>query len=155
TINTPAVAFGGPWSGTGQGNAGFDFKQNITQVIDNFTFIRAAHSYKFGFDWQHIYDERVAAPQFLYTFPTIASYLAAKSGANPFGYTTVQQITGDLAFNMSTNLFSAFVQDDWQIAPTVKILYGARYDVYAYPQGLANAPLPQTQGFNIDKNNFG
>ncbi len=155
TINTPAVAFGGPWSGTGQGNAGFDFKQNITQVIDNFTFIRAAHSYKFGFDWQHIYDERVAAPQFLYTFPTIASYLAAKSGANPFGYTTVQQITGDLAFNMSTNLFSAFVQDDWQIAPTVKILYGVRYDVYAYPQGLANAPLPQTQGFNIDKNNFG
>ena len=64
------ISFGGPWSGTGQGNAGFDFKQNITQAIDNFTYIRAAHSYKFGFDWQHIYDERTAAPQFLYTFPT-------------------------------------------------------------------------------------
>ena len=38
-------------------------------MIDNFTYIRAAHSYKFGFDWQHIYDERTAAPQFLYTFP--------------------------------------------------------------------------------------
>src|SRR5215831_2332977 len=43
TISTPAIAFGGPWSGTGQGNAGFDFKQNITQAIDNVTYIRAAH----------------------------------------------------------------------------------------------------------------
>ena len=50
-------------------------------MIDNFTYIRAAHSYKFGFDWQHIYDERTAAPQFLYTFPTIAAYLPAKAGA--------------------------------------------------------------------------
>src|SRR5205823_5926286 len=54
TISNPSIGFGAPVSGTGQGNAGFDFKQNITQVIDNFTFIRAAHNYKFGFDWQHI-----------------------------------------------------------------------------------------------------
>src|SRR6185436_15689612 len=38
-ITTPLITFGGPWSGTGQGNAGFDFKQNITQAIDNFTYI--------------------------------------------------------------------------------------------------------------------
>ena len=106
-------------------------------MIDNFTYIRGSHSYKFGFDWQHIYDERTAAPQFVYTFPTIAAYLAAKTGANPFGYTTMTQITGDLAFNMSTNIFSTFVQDDWQIAPTVKLLYGVRYDLYKYPEGLA------------------
>src|SRR4029079_7494565 len=105
-ITTPLITFGGPWSGTGQGNAGFDFKQNITQAIDNFTYIRAAHSYKFGFDWQHIYDERTNAPQFLYTFPTSAAVLAAKSGAAPFGYTTMSQITGNLSFNMSTDVFS-------------------------------------------------
>jgi hypothetical protein len=154
-ITTPAIGFGGPWAGTGQGNAGFDFKQNITQAIDNFTYIRAAHSYKFGFDWQHIYDERTSAPQFVYTFPTVASFLAAKSGAAPFGYTNMSQITGDLSFNMSTDVFSAFVQDDWQIAPTVKILYGLRYDLYKYPAGIADAPLAQSHDFNIDKNNFG
>jgi len=154
-INTPAITFGGPVSGTGQGNAGFEFKQNITQAVDNFTYIRAAHSYKFGFDWQHIYDERTNAPQFLYTFPTIASYLAAKNGTAPFGYTTMSQITGNLSFNMSTNVFSTFVQDDWQIAPTVKILYGLRYDLYRYPAGIADAPLAQSHAFNIDKNNFG
>ncbi|MBW8861444.1 MAG: TonB-dependent receptor [Acidobacteria bacterium] len=154
-ITTPAIGFGGPWSATGQGNAGFDFKQNITQATDNFTYIRAAHSYKFGFDWQHIFDERIAAPQFVYTFPTVASFLAAKSGAAPFGYTNMSQITGDLSFNMSTDVFSTFVQDDWQIAPTVKIIYGLRFDLYKYPSGIADAPLAQSHEFNIDKNNFG
>ncbi len=154
TINGVA-GFGGPVSGTGQGNAGFDFKQNITQVIDNFTYIRASHSYKFGFDWQHIYDERTAAPQWVYTFPNINAYLAAKNGTNPFGYSTMTQITGDLRFNMTTNIASVFVQDDWQIAPAVKILYGVRYDIYKYPQGIADAPLAQTHSFNVDKNNWG
>ena len=114
---TGIAGFGGPWAGTGQGNAGFDFKQNLTQVIDNVTLLRGKHSYKIGFDFQHVYDERTAAPQFVYTFPTQQSYLDAKSGLNPFGYTTVTQLTGDLGFNMSTNIFSAFVQDDWQVAP--------------------------------------
>ena len=154
-ISSPSVAFGGPWSGTGQGNAGFDFKQDITQVIDNFTYIRSAHSYKFGFDMQHIYDERTNAPQWAYTFPTIASYLAAKAGTAPLGYTTMSQITGNLSFNMSTNVFSTFVQDDWQIAPKVKILYGVRYDLYSYPAGISDAPLAATHQFNTDKNNFG
>src|SRR5262249_15195296 len=152
---TGVAGFGGAVGGTGQGNAGFDFKQNITQVIDNFTYIRAAHSYKFGFDWQHIYDERTNAPQFSYTFPNVAAYQAARSGTAPFGYTTMSQITGNLSFNMSTDVFSTFVQDDWQIAPAVKILYGVRYDLYKYPEGIADAPLAQTHSFNIDKNNFG
>jgi hypothetical protein len=155
TITTPAISFGGPVSGTGQGNAGFDFKQDITQIIDNFTYIRSAHSYKFGIDYQHIYDERTNAPQFAYTFPTVTAFLAAKAGSAPFGYTTMSQITGNLSFNMKTDVFSTFVQDDWQISPSVKVLYGLRYDLYKYPAGIADAPLAQTHAFNTDKNNFG
>jgi hypothetical protein len=149
------VGFGGPWSGTGQGNAGFDFKQNISQVIDNFTIIRGSHSYKAGFDWQHIYDARTAAPQWVYNFASVAAYLAAKNGTNPRGYSTMTQLTGNLSFDMATNLYSLFVQDDWQLARTVKVLYGLRYDLYRYPAGIADAPLSSTHEFNTDKNNFG
>ena len=152
---TGVASFGSPRAGTGQGNEGFDFKQNITQVIDNFTYIRAAHSYKFGVDYQRIHDTRIAAPQFLYTFPNIAAYQTAKAGTTPLGYTSMTQITGDLNFAMDTSIYSTFVQDDWQIAPSVKMLYGLRYDLYRYPQGLANAPLAQTQNFKIDTNNWG
>ena len=154
-ITTPAISFGGPVGGTGQGNAGFDFKQDITQVIDNVTYLRGAHSYKMGFDWQHITDQRTSAPQFTYTFPTVDAYNAAKSGAAPFGYTTMSQITGNLTFDMSSDVFSLFVQDDWQLKPSVKLLYGVRYDLYKYPAGLADAPLAQTHEFNTDGNNFG
>jgi hypothetical protein len=152
---TGIASFGSPVSGTGQGNAGFDFKQNITQVIDNFTYIRAAHSYKVGVDIQGIHDERIAAPQFVYTFPSIAAYNAAKAGTNRFGYSAMTQITGDLNFAMDTRIYSTFVQDDWQVSHSVKMLYGLRYDLYHYPDGLASAPLAQTRQFNIDKNNFG
>ncbi|HTI38827.1 MAG TPA: TonB-dependent receptor [Vicinamibacterales bacterium] len=155
TINTPAISFGAPLGSTGQGNAGFEFKQNITQVIDNFTYIRGVHNFKTGVDWQHIYDQRTSAPQFIYTFPTVDAYLAAKSGADPFSYSTMSQITGDLSFNMSTNVVSTFIQDDWQFRPSVKVLYGVRYDLYKYPAGLSNAPLDQTHSFNTDTNNFG
>src|SRR5262249_39771054 len=78
----------------------------------------------------------------------------AKSGAAPLGYTNTSQINGNLSFNMSTDVFSTFVQDDWQIAPSVKILYGVRYDLYKYPTGIADAPLPQTHSFNIPTSNF-
>jgi|WetSurMetagenome_2_1015567.scaffolds.fasta_scaffold31002_1 hypothetical protein len=154
-IASPALSFGGPWAATGQGNAGFDFKQQITQVIDNFTLVRSKHSIKFGFDIQHIYDARIAAPQFLYSFSTLAAYLQAKAGTNPYSYSTMSQLTGDRSFTMATNVMSFFAQDDWQLAPSVKLLYGVRYDLYKYPNGLANAPLAQTKSFNIDKNNFG
>ncbi|HEX7137232.1 MAG TPA: carboxypeptidase regulatory-like domain-containing protein [Vicinamibacterales bacterium] len=152
---TGVASFGSPLGATGQGSDGFDFKQNITQVLDNFTYLRAAHAYKFGFDYQFIHDARTAAPQFLYTFGSIGAYNAANAGINPFGYSSMTQITGDLNFAMNTSLFSGFVQDDWQIRPSVKLLYGLRYDLYAYPAGLPNAPLTQTQSFNVDKNNFG
>ena len=154
TITSPAIGFGGPWAATGQGNAGFDFKQDIFQIIDNFAYVRGAHNYKFGFDWQQIGDSRTFAPQWVYTFPTLASYLAAKSGVAPNGYSSMSQITGNLGFEMSTNLYSAFVQDDWQVASNVKLLYGLRYDLYKYPDGLPNAPLEQTQSFNTDTNNL-
>ena len=156
SITVQGIAtFGGPFSTTGQGGAGFDFKQNITEVIDNYTVIRANHSYKFGFDGQFVHDERVSAPQQTYTFGSTAAYLAAKSGLNPFSYTTFTQVFGQLGFTMDTKLYGLFAQDDWQIGPNVKLLYGLRYDVYDYPQARADSPYPASRSFNTDRNNFG
>src|SRR5438309_5446341 len=56
---------------------------------------------------------------------------------------------------MDTHLYSAFAQDDWQVAPNVKVLYGVRYDLYKYPNARADSPFSFSQKFNIDKNNFG
>jgi hypothetical protein len=153
-IRIPNVAnFGGPNSGTA--DAGFDFTQDIWQVIDNFTYIRAKHSYKFGADLQFIGDERVASLFSLYTFPSIDAYLQARSGANPRSYSTFSQLFGEPAFGMNSRLYSFFVQDDWRVNANLKLLYGIRYDLYDWPDGIANAPFENSREFTTDKNNFG
>ncbi len=146
--------FGAPTAGIDE-SLGFDFKQNITQVIDNFTLLRGNHSFKFGFDAQVVQDTRTADTLNFYTFATIDDYLAAKSGASPFAYTSFAQLLGDPNFKMTTSLYSAFAQDDWRLTPNIKLLYGVRYDLYNYPTAPAGAPFSHSQNFNVDKNNFG
>ena len=152
---TGIAEFGGPFGTTGQGGAGFDFKQNITQVINNTTLLRGTHSYKAGIDAQFVHDERTSAPLLSYTFPSIAAYNAAASGAGAFGYSNFSQVFGELGFDMDTQIYGAFVQDDWQLTPDVKLLYGVRYDLYRAPSGVENAPFEQNRSFNTDPNNFG
>ncbi len=150
---TGVAQFGGPIAGAS--DAGFDFKQNIFEVLDNVTYIRANHAYKFGFDFQHIKDERTSTLFQSFTFPTIDAYLAAKSGASRFGYSNFSQLVGEPSFDMRTQLYSFFVQDDWHITPDLKLLYGVRYDLYDYPQADPNAPFEWSKDFAIDKNNIG
>ena len=93
-ITVSGVAnFGGPIDTVSQ--AGFDFNQSITQVIDNFTLIRGRHSIKMGFDAQFIADSRENAMFQLYTFANTASYQAARTGANPKAYSTYAELVGE------------------------------------------------------------
>lgn len=152
-VNIPAVAqFGGPIAGGA--DAGFGFTENIFQVLDNVTYIRGDHSYKVGFSGQFVDDTRRQTQFQLYTFPSVAAYLAASSGANRFGYTSLQQFFGEPAYEYSTSMWAFFVQDDWRLSPDVKLLYGLRYDVYAPPDGVANALVESSRGFETDGGNW-
>ncbi|MEO6223840.1 MAG: TonB-dependent receptor [Vicinamibacterales bacterium] len=142
------INFGMP---TGDGE---DFIQRIYQVLDNYTLLRGNHSFKTGFDYSFVDDHRAVPLPAQYTFPTVAAYLAAKSGANPKGYTTFTQTVAVLPeFDMTNGGFSAFLQDDWKATPNLKVLYGVRYDLNLYNKGIPGSPYSQT--FNRDKNNFG
>ncbi len=153
-INIPGVAnFGGPISTAS--DAGFGFEQGIFQVVNNFTYIRGNHSYKFGGDIQLIDDQRTSTLFQLYTFPTIDAYLSAKNGLTPRSYTNYQQLIGNPDFSMSSSGYSFFVQDDWRVTPDLKFIYGLRYDFYNYPEGDPNAPFLYSQDYADDGNNLG
>ena len=113
---TNVANFGGPIAG--DADAGFAFTQNVFQVNDNLTHIRGDHAYKFGFDIQNVADTRTRTASQLYTFPTVASYQAAVSGANRLGYTSFTQYFGETDLDYSSNLYGMYVQDDWRIMPT-------------------------------------
>lgn len=153
-INIPGIAqFGG--SNAGSADAGFGFTQGIFQVVNNFTYIRGNHSYKFGGDIQLIDDKRTSTLFQLYTFPSIDAYLAARSGTNPRSYTNYSELIGNPDFEMQSSGYSFFVQDDWRVTPNLKFIYGLRYDFYNYPEGDPTAPFSYSQSYSDDGNNFG
>ncbi len=160
SVDGPAITvagraqFGGARIGDGN-SVGFDFHQGITQVIDNVSLIRGAHAYKAGIDAQWIGDKRVRGELFLYNFASIADYQAAKSGANPRAYSNFQQLAGDVTASYDSAFYGFFVQDDWQVTPRVKLLYGLRYDVFDVPSARPFGPNVYSQDFTVDKNNVG
>jgi hypothetical protein len=153
-ITVSGVAnFGGPRIGD-VNSVGFDFTQGIWQVIDNMTWLRGKHSFKAGIDAQFIKDDRVKGERFLYTFPNSAAYLAAKSGAAPLGYTSLQQDFGQLSVGYTSAFYGMFAQDDWQLSPTMKLLFGLRYDLFDVPSARSFAANTFSSNFTIDKNNI-
>ncbi len=144
--------FGGPVHGNA--DSGFGFTEGIFQVLDNLTYIRGNHAYKFGFNTQAVSDSRTQTLIQLYTFANVDAFLAARSGANPFGYTSFQQFVGNPTYEYDTRMYGGFVQDDWRVTPALKLLYGVRYDTYAPPDGVATAVLDASHGFPSDKNNM-
>ncbi|MGH9349059.1 MAG: TonB-dependent receptor domain-containing protein [Vicinamibacterales bacterium] len=152
-INVAGAAnFGGPIAGAA--DAGFGFTENIFQVLDNVTYIRGDHSYKVGFSGQFVKDTRTQTQFQLYTFPNAAAYLAARSGANPRGYTSFQQFFGEPSYEYNTSMWAFFVQDDWRLSSDVKLLYGLRYDAYSPPDAVQNALVESSRGFETDRNNW-
>ena len=151
-INIANVAnFGGPVASLT--DAGFGFTQDVLQVNNNVTWLRGDHSFKGGFDIQHVADTRTSTPFQLYTFPTIAAYLAAANGTNRFGYYTFTQYFGEPNLEFSSNPYGLFLQDDWRITDSLKVLYGVRYDLYDVPEPDATAPFETSRDFVVDKNN--
>jgi len=154
-ITVQGVAqFGGARLGDSN-SVGFDFNQGITQAIDNLSWIRGRHAFKAGIDAQWINDDRIKGDLFLYTFPNTAAYLAARSGQNPLGYTSLQQVFGNTSVSYNSGFYGLFAQDDWQIAPQIKLLYGLRYDLFDIPSARPFAANPYSKDFAIDKNNVG
>ncbi len=152
-INIPNVAqFGAPVATIS--DAGFGFTQDVFQINNSMTLLRGDHAYKAGIDVQRVADTRTAPPAALYTFPNTAAYLAAQNGTNRLGYTDFTQYFGLPNLQYNTNQYGVFVQDDWRLSPSVKLLYGVRYDLYGVPDADTNAPLASSREFPTSKSNI-
>jgi hypothetical protein len=71
------------------------------------------------------------------------------------GYSTLQQLFGNLEASYDSAFYGFFAQDDWQLTPQLKVLYGVRYDLFDVPSARPFAANPFSQDFAVDKNNFG
>jgi hypothetical protein len=151
-INITGVAnIGGPIASVA--DSGFGFTQNVMQVNDSITVLKGNHGLKAGLDLQWVKDTRVSPQAQLYTFPTLAAYLAARSGENRMGYTSYTGYFGLPNLEYNTAQMGFFVQDDWRVNADLKVLYGVRYDVYTPPDSNGNAPVATSREFPVSKSN--
>ena len=151
----PMITINGVISGFGGSNSvGDKFQEKIPSFSDNVTLIHGAHTFKFGVGFQKNNDTQLQDVYTQYNFPSIAAYQAALNGTNKKSYSTVAFSIGRPGAGYQTVFFDAFAQDTWQISRKLVANYGIRYDQYRAPNGIANAPLPETQNFRTPKGDF-
>jgi hypothetical protein len=139
----------------GGSNSVFDrFQEKIPNLNDNFTVIKGSHTLKAGFGFQQNLDVQAADVYTQYTFPSIAAYLSALNGSNPYAYTTFNASVGQPGAWYHSFFWDLFAQDSWQVTPKLLVIGGVRYDKFSGPKGDPNYQLATSQKFRSPSGDF-
>jgi len=124
--------------GTEQFSPGNLLKQSITEVVNNFTIPRGAHTFTVGgrYDHTHIFNNFAQGSYGVYKFFNTDSLIAGR----PVGYAVGYSNTGnasDIPAVFDVNVISLYGQDQWAVTDRLTITAGLRLDA----PSLADAPL--------------
>jgi outer membrane receptor protein involved in Fe transport len=102
---------------------------HLYQAMDAITWQLGKHSLKFGGDWRRNYVNEYYTGQNdsnsfsnKYTLDSFADFLLGIPSS-------VNKTARAKAYGGSVDAFSAFIQDDWRIAPRLTLNVGVRYDI--------------------------
>ena len=154
TGNGPQITVSGVANFGGSNSVGDRFQEKVPNLNDNFTVVKGRHTIKAGFGFQQNLDVQAADVYTQYTFPTIAAYLSALSGANPYAYSTFNASVGQPGAWYHSFFWDFFVQDSWQVTPRLLVIGGVRYDKFSGPSGDPNFQLPYSQHFHSPSGDF-
>ncbi|HEX6495278.1 MAG TPA: TonB-dependent receptor [Acidobacteriaceae bacterium] len=122
------------------------------QVADTVTWLRGNHALKFGADYNRVLDYigNLYNENGSYTYTTIGDYLSdyyhftqGLGPANYIGnYSSYSQEFGPPAFQLTTNDYAFFVEDDWKIRPRLTLNLGVRYEYESIPGAILPDNLP-------------
>jgi hypothetical protein len=149
----PAITVSGVASFGNSPNTGFLYQERTPEITENFSWNHASHSFKFGTSLRWIRDIQTQAVSAIYTFPSIAAYLAAVNGSAPRGYSAFSQTVGEPSISYNSLFAGFYAQDTWKPLPNFTLTYGLRYDVFSPPSANAASPFPSSQRFRTDRNN--
>jgi len=123
---------------TGAGNPGMQRGQ-IVQLLDNVTWTRRGHTFKFGFDFKRItdHDDNVYGNyrSGWYVFngdSTVGETIGDPYTAFLLGYPDYTEVssTNNSAMDGLGHAYSIFAQDDWKATPNLTFNIGLRYEMH-------------------------
>lgn len=151
----PAFQFAGFWANLGNANTGnpFLFRDNQYLLASNLSWLREAHSFRFGIDYQnqqlnHFQPQGGAFQTARGTFVLNGNATALQGGANPDRFNSwasfllglpagnntvgkVTQLRNPNAIYMQS--YALYARDHWQITRDLTFTYGLRWERYPFP----------------------
>ncbi|MBS1823458.1 MAG: TonB-dependent receptor [Acidobacteria bacterium] len=150
----PAIVISGAANIGASSNGGDQYTDKVPSGSDNISYIRGKHTIKGGFSLAQLLNRQRLVSFNEYTFTSVAAYLAAKNGTNPYGYSQFRSQQDKTGIGYASMFFGAYIQDTWQITPKFLVVYGGRYDRFKGPQANPNAPFVNSRSFNTPGANF-
>jgi hypothetical protein len=155
TTPTAVVTFG-----TEQFSPGNRADQNIFEITDNFTIPFREHTFTVGarFETADVYNFFAQTTGGYYIFPSIQAF----ENLQPSGYRFAFDQSGTgrgIPAEFTTQMWSAYAQDQWAVTPRLTVTAGLRADVPRFADrplenadfgNVFNTAAGQTLGFNIN-----
>lgn len=137
--------------------------QNIITLTDNLTLYTGDHAITFGThnEFFDVYNLFIRQNYGVYEYSSLAQFMN-DDPANEFyrSYSLTDDVTGDgsaAASEFSGAQFGVYVQDEWQVTPSLTLTPGIRFDVPVYFNSPAQnddfntrtIPLLEAQGYDL------
>ena len=116
-----------------------DFSESRWQLVDNLSYSVGRHLIRGGINFDFVTFEQFwsSTSVWLLQFQLWEDFL---DGGEPWEYTQAFSTTdGWNEFDADT--YAAYLQDEWQAAPNLSLIYGLRYDYQHHDQPSITNPL--------------
>ena len=130
------------------------------QIVDNYSWTRGAHSFKFGVDYSTTEDwmNQLYNGAGTYNYSNLTAFAKDFSGntTNAKNYSSFSQQFGNPIQDLRTSDVNLYAQDAWRLTRSLILNYGLRYEKSFLPQPTVVDPnYPQTGHINSPNTDFG
>ncbi|HWC96807.1 MAG TPA: TonB-dependent receptor [Candidatus Sulfopaludibacter sp.] len=133
--------------------------ENRYQFTDSLSWVKGAHTFKFGFDVARTedYSNSLSNRFGSFTYSSVSTFAQdfTSPAAGPSHYSSYAQVFGNPIIDTHLSDLAFFATDTWKLAPKLTLNWGVRYEYTVIPTPpITNPNYPQTGQIPSASKNF-